>query len=146
MNGPRLLPSGRRFGPYFERRCETSLVSKPFLGLVFSRRRISLLVTVCQAGTSLIGLAIVAASICSVPFRYMPHLIQAFDLGCNKTSAFPTLHHAEAQPQVYSDVSPVAPVQKLSCEGHFSWLAKNYEKNATVQHACLVFLLGDNRL
>src|SRR5262249_14835262 len=74
MNGPCLLPSGRRFGPYFERRCETSVVSKPFLRSVFSRRRTSSAATACQAGTSPMGLAIAVASICSVPSGYITRL------------------------------------------------------------------------
>src|SRR5262249_1953388 len=71
MNGACLLPSGRRFGPYFDKRCETSLVSKPFLGSVFSRCRTSSVAMACQAGTSLIVLAIAAASICPLPSGFI---------------------------------------------------------------------------
>src|SRR5215475_11910491 len=74
MNGPCFLPSGRRLAPYFERRCETSLVSKPFWGLVFSRRRTSSVAMACQAGTSLMGLAIAAASIYPLHNGYIGRL------------------------------------------------------------------------
>src|SRR5215468_6073678 len=70
-NRLRFLPSGRRFGPYFERRRETSLVSKPFLGSVFSRRKTSSVAIACQVGTSLMGLAIAVAYICPLPFGYI---------------------------------------------------------------------------
>src|SRR6516225_7174968 len=67
MNGPRFLPSGNRFGPYFCRRLAASPASRPFLVLVLSRFITSSAVIACQVDTSLAVLTFEAASICIRP-------------------------------------------------------------------------------
>ena len=47
-NGPRFLPSGRRFGPYLARRFAASAVSRPFAGSVSSRLAVSWVERACQ--------------------------------------------------------------------------------------------------
>src|SRR5262249_17983589 len=48
INGPCFLPSGKRLGPYFARRCDASAGSRPLRELVFSRRTTSSAARACQ--------------------------------------------------------------------------------------------------
>ena len=48
MRGPRFLPSGRRFGPYFWSRLEASAELSPLSALVESSFTTSLAVIACQ--------------------------------------------------------------------------------------------------
>ena len=54
MNGPRFLPSGKRFGPYCRSRAEASDRSRPFSELVTSRLTTSVRDMACQPAASLI--------------------------------------------------------------------------------------------
>ena len=63
MNGPRFLPSGKRLGPYFCKRAEASLVSRPFSVLVVRRFSTSLMVMACQAVAPAADLEFTVASI-----------------------------------------------------------------------------------
>src|SRR5262245_23415128 len=53
VNGPRFLPSGKRFGPYCWSRAEDSGRLRPFSELVTSRLTTSACDMACQAATSL---------------------------------------------------------------------------------------------
>src|SRR4029434_5562544 len=68
MNGPRFLPSGSRLGPYFCKRVEASLVSRPFSVLVVRRFSTSSTVMACQAVAEAADLEFTAASIQLLPF------------------------------------------------------------------------------
>ena len=57
MNGPRFLPSGSRFGPYFCRRFAASAASRPFPVSVASRSTTSSTAMACQAVVSAAGFA-----------------------------------------------------------------------------------------
>src|SRR6516225_4284425 len=60
MNGPRFLPSGRRFGPYFRSRAEASAASSPFSPLVASCFTTSSADIACHVAASLSVFALVA--------------------------------------------------------------------------------------
>src|SRR5262249_48237543 len=57
MNGPRLLPSGKRLGPYVCSRLEASPASRPFSISVVSRRSTSSAPMACQVTPSAVGSA-----------------------------------------------------------------------------------------
>src|SRR6516225_9176178 len=57
MNGPRFLPSGKRFGPYFSSRLEPSPASRPFSVSVVRRLTTWSTAMVCQVIPSAVGLA-----------------------------------------------------------------------------------------
>src|SRR6266478_3433787 len=63
MNGPRFLPSGSRFGPYFCRRFAASAASKPLPASVVRRFATSSTAIPCQAMASAVGLAFAAVLI-----------------------------------------------------------------------------------
>src|SRR5215470_11158402 len=67
MSGPRFLPSGRRFGPYFWSRLEASAVSRPIFMLVVSRFIASSADIACQVGAVPPGLALGAVLILFTP-------------------------------------------------------------------------------
>src|SRR6516165_6411148 len=58
-NGPRFLPSGKRFGPYFCSRLEASPASRPFSISVVRRLTTWSTAIVCQVTSSAVGLAFV---------------------------------------------------------------------------------------
>ena len=66
INGPRPLPSGKRFGPYFLKRVETSAESRPFPASVASCCKTSSACIACQAMSPLELLAFVAALMLSL--------------------------------------------------------------------------------
>src|SRR5215468_8705809 len=70
MNGPRFLPSGRRFGPYFWSRAEASAVSSPFSLSVVSRLTTSPSDIACHAAASF--LAFVASIMLALWFSFYP--------------------------------------------------------------------------
>jgi len=57
MNGPRFLPSGKRFGPYFCSWLEASPAPRPFSISVVRRLTTWSTVMVCQVIPSAVGLA-----------------------------------------------------------------------------------------
>src|SRR5262249_19889024 len=61
INGPRFLPSGKRFGPYVFKRFEASTASRPFPATVASCRKTSSRDTACQAADLLAVFGGVAA-------------------------------------------------------------------------------------
>src|SRR4029077_2049752 len=82
MNGPRFLPSGSRFGPYFCRRFAASAASKPLPASVLRRFATSSTAIPCQAMASAVGLAFAAgligvlrAALVLVVLRIRRHLI-----------------------------------------------------------------------
>src|SRR5262249_44639091 len=60
MNGPRFLPSGRRFGPYFRSRAEASTASSPFSSLVASCFTTSSADIACHVAATLSVLSLIA--------------------------------------------------------------------------------------